>query len=332
MPNYVWKGRNRTGLVQEGVLVADTKEVALATLRRQNIVVTGIRERGKEISLTKMGRRSRQDPRGLHAPVLGHDRRGTAARAVPRDPRQPAGAQDLRQDPAPGPPGRRGGLDAGRRHAPAPQGLRRPLRQHGRRGRGGRYPRHDPPAPLDLHREGGQAALAGPRRADLPDRGHHHRRDRRRGHPAEGHPDLRRPVHEPRGRAALPDARRHRGLELPRALLHLLRHRARLRHLLLPPLLPDLPRPPRRRRHDAQGADHRHDPAQDRRRAVLPDARDPDLLGRADPREPRHHGAHGGQRHRGRRHPRDAQERREAARRSSSPSRTRRSSRTWSSR
>jgi type IV pilus assembly protein PilC len=55
MPNYVWKGRNRTGLVQEGVLVADTKEVALAQLRRQNIVVTGIRERGKEISLTKMG-------------------------------------------------------------------------------------------------------------------------------------------------------------------------------------------------------------------------------------------------------------------------------------
>jgi type IV pilus assembly protein PilC len=57
MPNYVWKGRNRTGIVQEGVLAADTKEVALTTLRRQNIVVTGIRERGKEISLTKMGRR-----------------------------------------------------------------------------------------------------------------------------------------------------------------------------------------------------------------------------------------------------------------------------------
>ncbi len=57
MPNYVWKGRNRAGLVQEGVLAADTKEVALASLRRQNIVVTGIRERGKEISLTKMGRR-----------------------------------------------------------------------------------------------------------------------------------------------------------------------------------------------------------------------------------------------------------------------------------
>ncbi|MDQ2970083.1 MAG: type II secretion system F family protein [Acidobacteriota bacterium] len=57
MPNYVWKGRNRAGLVQEGVLAADTKDVALTSLRRQNIVVTGIRERGKEISLTKVGRK-----------------------------------------------------------------------------------------------------------------------------------------------------------------------------------------------------------------------------------------------------------------------------------
>ncbi len=57
MPNYAWKGRNRAGLVQEGVLAADSKDIAMASLRRQNIVVTGIRERGKEISLTKMGRK-----------------------------------------------------------------------------------------------------------------------------------------------------------------------------------------------------------------------------------------------------------------------------------
>jgi len=57
MPNYSWKGRNRAGLIKEGVLAADSKEVALASLRRQNIVVTGIRERGKEISLTKIGRK-----------------------------------------------------------------------------------------------------------------------------------------------------------------------------------------------------------------------------------------------------------------------------------
>jgi type IV pilus assembly protein PilC len=57
MPNYAWKGRNRAGLVQEGVLAADSKDIALASLRRQNIVVTGIRERGKEMALTKMGRK-----------------------------------------------------------------------------------------------------------------------------------------------------------------------------------------------------------------------------------------------------------------------------------
>ena len=57
MPNYVWKGRNRAGLIQEGVLAADTKDIALANLRRQNIVVTGIRERGKEISVSKLGRK-----------------------------------------------------------------------------------------------------------------------------------------------------------------------------------------------------------------------------------------------------------------------------------
>ena len=57
MPNYVWKGRNRAGLIQEGVLAADTKDLALSNLRRQNIVVTGIRERGKEISVSKFGRK-----------------------------------------------------------------------------------------------------------------------------------------------------------------------------------------------------------------------------------------------------------------------------------
>ena len=228
MPNYVWKGRNRTGIVQEGVLVADTKEVALTTLRRQNIVVTGIRERGKEISLTKMGPKgSGQDPGGLHPSVLGHDRRGSPPRAVPRDPREPAGAQEFRQDPAAGAPGRRGRLDARRRHAAPPEGLRRSLREHGR-GRGGRrYSRHDPPAPLDLHREGRQAARAGPGGADLPDRRHLHRGHRRRGHPAEGHPDVRRPVHEPRRRAPLPDARRDlRPRTSARPLLHLRRHRS----------------------------------------------------------------------------------------------------------
>ena len=51
MPNYSWKGRTRGGRVQEGVLVADSKEAAIAALRKQQIIVTAVTERGKEFAL-----------------------------------------------------------------------------------------------------------------------------------------------------------------------------------------------------------------------------------------------------------------------------------------
>jgi type IV pilus assembly protein PilC len=51
MPNFVWKGRTRTGQSQEGVLLADSRDLAIATLRRQQIQVTNIREKGREIKL-----------------------------------------------------------------------------------------------------------------------------------------------------------------------------------------------------------------------------------------------------------------------------------------
>jgi type IV pilus assembly protein PilC len=51
MPSFNWKGRNRAGQAQEGVLLADTRDAAVATLRRQQIQVTSIREKGREIPL-----------------------------------------------------------------------------------------------------------------------------------------------------------------------------------------------------------------------------------------------------------------------------------------
>ena len=49
MPNFVWKGKNRAGQRQEGVLLADSRDAAVATLRRQQIQVVNLREKGKEI-------------------------------------------------------------------------------------------------------------------------------------------------------------------------------------------------------------------------------------------------------------------------------------------
>ncbi|KAB2962465.1 MAG: type II secretion system F family protein [Thermoanaerobaculia bacterium] len=51
MPSFVWKGKNRFGAFQEGVLIADTRDAAVASLRRQNIQITNIREKGREVRL-----------------------------------------------------------------------------------------------------------------------------------------------------------------------------------------------------------------------------------------------------------------------------------------
>jgi type IV pilus assembly protein PilC len=51
MPSFVWKGRNRTGQVQEGQLLADSRDAAAAVLRRQQIQITSLREKGREIKL-----------------------------------------------------------------------------------------------------------------------------------------------------------------------------------------------------------------------------------------------------------------------------------------
>jgi type IV pilus assembly protein PilC len=54
MPSFEWKGRDRGGRPQGGVLVADSKEAVLAVLRRQQIVPITVKEKGKEIALPKL--------------------------------------------------------------------------------------------------------------------------------------------------------------------------------------------------------------------------------------------------------------------------------------
>src|SRR5215203_4439691 len=51
MPSFLWKGKSRNGQAQEGQLLADTRDAAVAVLRRQQIQVTSIREKGREVKL-----------------------------------------------------------------------------------------------------------------------------------------------------------------------------------------------------------------------------------------------------------------------------------------
>src|SRR6058998_2835313 len=56
MPTFEWKG-TRAGQTQTGVLTADTKDAAMAMLRRQRIEAPSIKEKGKEIAVPKWGGR-----------------------------------------------------------------------------------------------------------------------------------------------------------------------------------------------------------------------------------------------------------------------------------
>ena len=54
MATYTWKGRSRTGRLQEGMMVAGSKSQAIINLRRQQIMVVSIKEKGREIALPKL--------------------------------------------------------------------------------------------------------------------------------------------------------------------------------------------------------------------------------------------------------------------------------------
>ncbi len=49
MPSFAWRGRTRTGAVQEGVLLADSRNAAEVALKRQQIAVLSLRQKGREI-------------------------------------------------------------------------------------------------------------------------------------------------------------------------------------------------------------------------------------------------------------------------------------------
>jgi type IV pilus assembly protein PilC len=55
MPAFVWKGKNRDGKAVSGERVADNKEAVMALLRREQILVSSVKEKGREMALPKFG-------------------------------------------------------------------------------------------------------------------------------------------------------------------------------------------------------------------------------------------------------------------------------------
>src|SRR5215468_8167958 len=55
MPTYVFKGRNRMNEVVVGERVADNRDALRQILRREQVTLTSVKEKGREIGIPKIG-------------------------------------------------------------------------------------------------------------------------------------------------------------------------------------------------------------------------------------------------------------------------------------
>ena len=55
MPSFVWKGKTREGKAVSGERVAENKEAVMALLRREQVLVSSVKEKGKEMAVPKLG-------------------------------------------------------------------------------------------------------------------------------------------------------------------------------------------------------------------------------------------------------------------------------------
>src|SRR5918911_238035 len=59
MPTYVFKGRNRLNEIVGGERVADNREALRQILRKEQITLTSVKEKGREMSIPKLGGRKK---------------------------------------------------------------------------------------------------------------------------------------------------------------------------------------------------------------------------------------------------------------------------------
>src|ERR671922_2995371 len=59
MPTYVFKGRNKLNETVIGERVADNREALRQILRREQVILTSVKEKGREIGIPKIGGRKK---------------------------------------------------------------------------------------------------------------------------------------------------------------------------------------------------------------------------------------------------------------------------------
>src|SRR6266480_3416903 len=65
MPTYVFKGRNRLNEIIVGERVADNRDALRQILRREQVTLTSVKEKGREIGIPKLGGRKKVKAKDL---------------------------------------------------------------------------------------------------------------------------------------------------------------------------------------------------------------------------------------------------------------------------
>ena len=65
MPTFVFKGRNRLGEVIVGERMADSRDVLRQALRREQVMLTSVKEKGRELAVPKIGGRKKVKAKDL---------------------------------------------------------------------------------------------------------------------------------------------------------------------------------------------------------------------------------------------------------------------------
>ena len=76
MPTYVFKGQNRLNEIVSGERVADNREALRQALRREQITLMSVKEKGREIGIPETGRQEESEverSRDLHPAILRDD-------------------------------------------------------------------------------------------------------------------------------------------------------------------------------------------------------------------------------------------------------------------
>src|SRR5437764_14672127 len=65
MPTYVFKGRNRLGEVLVGERMAESRDILRQMLRREQVLLTSVKEKGREIAVPKIAKRGKVKTKDL---------------------------------------------------------------------------------------------------------------------------------------------------------------------------------------------------------------------------------------------------------------------------